>query len=444
MKSLRTVRASALGLLILGFACAPGCAPSESEDPGFTIDENGRLAPRDVSDSAEVEDGKVSLPITAANEEWVAGLAPGNVIAGNWDTRGNIEESLNPRGFLRKVASIKKTGDRIVITTEPAELNELLYGHLHIDSDKGGLPIFPDAPKVAPAANLKSANLRLLEGGSGSNGNSGVKGSVGHKGKTEVDFRDGVFNFNSHFEADYELKKWAGIPTGVKSAYSKFNTSATVGFSIDVKVEEKFTDEWALPLDQFKMRAPIGASGLTVEIGPSIKCGGSAQGKFKATAKVELKGELTAGFNYKDGNTSLIKDPTTFTPTFTIQSSEGGYTADLKCSMKLDVTIYALDMLGIGFALGPYGKIGSKSCTAAATDGGEAKPGVSFFAEEGIEFSVKLKAKTPIIPISTIEHTLWDTVIKPRGGETPRADSKCCLPGTDGALVVCRTPLGSN
>ena len=88
-------------------------------------------ADQHFSDTVTAEDGKLTVPVGAAdpagtNEALIAKLRVGTVLAGNRDTASSVlAESKNPYGFLRRVIEIQRGADAVVLHTQQAYLDEL-------------------------------------------------------------------------------------------------------------------------------------------------------------------------------------------------------------------------------------------------------------------------------------------------------------------------------
>ncbi|WP_394828014.1 hypothetical protein [Pendulispora albinea] len=424
-----------MAALIAGFSLTGGCSSAEEPQQGWTLNENARLAPRAVSDVADVEENAIVLARTKENEDWAKELSPGNTIAGNYDTRAraNLAKSKNRRGFLRKVVSVEM-GDDIVITTEPAQLYDLIQGRVHMD-DKAGLPIFPDAPR-APAT--QAQNMRLL-------GTSG--GKTGPKNPTvgKLEFKDikvdtdGDFQINPHFEADFEVQKEWIIPTGVKG-HALFEAEAIASASIAVSGTMSETPTQSIDLIDWP-DIPIGETGLVLEVKPQLYCDYfKGAGKFNVKATGTLTGKLKAGFDFDGTNAKPIAEMG-LKPEFSLSADKFAPSGiSVSCGIKVDATLWALGSVGISLAMGPKITITANNCTTAPTSNnqGNTGEGVELSLEPGLYVTGKLKAKTPIVAVAKIEATLFEDKV----GSFGKAQSGCCTFGS-GIQLVCSgtTPL---
>ena len=432
---LRRLRVPAIASLIVGCSLTNGCSSHDDEEQGWTLNEDARLAPREVSDAAEVDDNQIVLARTEANEAWAKTLSPGYTIAGNYDTRArdDLAKSKNRHGFLRKVVSVEMN-DGIVITTTPAMLYDLLQGRVHMD-DKVGLPIFPDAPKAA--ATTQSKNLRTLDSSSGKGPKSPTKGTLGIKDvRVET---DGDFEIDTHFDADFEVKREWIVPVGVKG-HAHFDATAIASASIALSGTITGSASGTVNLAAWP-DIPIGESGLSLQVTPQISCDYiKGEGTLGVKATGTLTGKLSTGFDF-DGTTATPIAGMGLKPEFKLEGQAGPVGLNVSCGIKVDATLWALEAVGISLSMGPKVIISAKECTSTSpNNGSQGSPtaGTDFSLESGLYVTGKLKAKTPIIPVVSVEATLFNDEAASFG----KADSGCCT-FSSGIQLVCdgQTPI---
>lgn len=108
----------ALALFIVSFAVACGSAEDAPSDVVYTPDTV--VAEQRLADQVEAQDGRIAFP-WPGNEAVAAKLHVGSIFAGNPSSSGR-----NPSGFLRRVVSVAREGAMVVLTTEEAQLDELI------------------------------------------------------------------------------------------------------------------------------------------------------------------------------------------------------------------------------------------------------------------------------------------------------------------------------
>lgn len=383
----------------------PDDAGAEDEDrEPLVVDENARLAPRGISDSAIVGANSVSFPSTEETRTWAASLEPGRVIAGNRDTTTSFERSKNPLGFLRKVVSVRM-GDPIVIATEPADLTDLMQGDLRFD-DPSMPSIFPDAP----VARILPSSLRPLDDTSTGTGSSnGVSTTLQFDGGLRVSMSNGNFSFGASLKGDYELKKKWFVPTGVKTAFAELTLKPSIRFDIDVDAEGSVKETKGVDLIEANKKEvelpgipmiPVGPIPLTVSIKPVFECSAGMSGKVHVNATASAGAEFVGGFRYQSGEglTTHKTGPSFQPPSVTVNSYEGGGILSASCAVKVSVGVYAFDVLGISAAVGPDSKIEVKLC-------GDSKSGAAASISRSLNFGVSLNAnvKVPFTSVDVVQ-----------------------------------------
>lgn len=81
-------------------------------------------------DEVVIDDATGSLTFPVANNGALLKKQPGDIIVSDRSKAGN-----NPYGFMRKVVSVAKVGDTIVMETEQAYLNEIIVGQFDVFAD---------------------------------------------------------------------------------------------------------------------------------------------------------------------------------------------------------------------------------------------------------------------------------------------------------------------
>ncbi len=390
-------------LLVAGCSIVAGCSAESVEPDGasgprgrapIVLDDNAVLAPDGVSDSAVVEDGKVSLPKTSANEAWVERLHAGTVIAGDRDkASADLASSKNPYGFLRKVVSIS-AGDPIVIVTEPAELPDLLEGDLVFGG--GQQSIFAgandsDVQNVRPLAN----NNRSPSKGSGQ---APIAGELKSDFGPVVRLSDGTFGLDADFDAELQIRKWWKIPTGIEKASAKLtlNPRASVIVEVGAKVTAKNADggslakTWEGPSVAIPLPGPIP---VTLRLRPEVTCSVTAGGEITARGRAHLSGRAAAGFKYQNGEMIALNEAPSLTPGFDFIGVQGKASLSGECSIKAVVSVLAFDAAGLEGKIGPYAKLTAEVCASYGQAG--LNGGFTLSEEHGLKADIEGRLQVP-------------------------------------------------
>lgn len=135
-------RSIVLSLLAVSLASACGGA-SEETTSDVVYTRETVVADQALADQVDARDGRIAFPL-AGNEAVAAKLHEGSIFAGNPSSSAG-----NPAGFLRRVVSVAREGALVVLTTEEAQLDELIesgsFSTASDDLDFGGGDVAPDA-----------------------------------------------------------------------------------------------------------------------------------------------------------------------------------------------------------------------------------------------------------------------------------------------------------
>ena len=372
-------------VLLAGCSVVAGC--STDVDPGpvkgrsrerapIVLDDDAVLAPGRVSDSAIVEEGKISLPKTAANQAWADKLRAGKVIAGDRDKKSaDLADSKNPYGFLRKVVSVRD-GDPIVILTERAELPDLLEGDLVFGA--GASSIFDD---TSDEGGLGTRNIRPLAnndnaGSSKGSGRAPIVGELKSDFGPVVRLSEGTFGLDADFVAEMKVRKWWMIPTGLEKASAKLtlNPRASVIIEVGGKVSAQrpdggsFTKTWEGPSVPIPLGGPIP---LTLRLRPEVTCSVALGGEITARGRAHLSGRAAAGFTYQNNDMQPIYEPPTLTPGFDFIGVQGKASLSGECTIQAVVSLLAFDAAGLEGKIGPYASLTAEVCAAYGQGGAE-------------------------------------------------------------------------
>lgn len=386
------------GCSVVGCSSEPvdsGSPRSEKRAP-IVLDENAVLAPHGVSDSAIVEDGQISLPKTKANQAWAADLRKGMVIAGDRDTKtANLETSKNAYGFLRKVVSVKD-GDPIVISTERAELPDLLEGDLVFGSGQASIFDRDDADDIdtktlRPLANNDNDKSK----GSGS---ASIVGELKAGYGPVVRLSEGTFGLDAEFDAELKIRKWWKIPTGLEKASAKLalNPRASVIIEVGGSVTAETKDGGSLSKTWEGPSVPIPLGGpipLTLRLRPEVTCSVTLGGEITARGRAYLSGHAAAGFTYENGDMTPIYERPTLTPGFDFIGVQGKASLVGECTIQAVVSLLAFDAAGIEGKLGPFASLTAEVCAAYGEGGGNG--GFNVFEEHGLKADIEGRLQVP-------------------------------------------------
>lgn len=156
-------RASLWASALLGFVAVVACGSSSG---GAT---QGVQLADGVTVIASAQAGDVQvlpdrLLLSAVAHPDVVSKTPGSILAGERAPQG-LASGGNPRGFLRKVVSVSKNGEQIVVMTQPATLLDVV----HRGSMQATLQL-PELGTSGPVTQSASPTLHTLGGGGGSGG----------------------------------------------------------------------------------------------------------------------------------------------------------------------------------------------------------------------------------------------------------------------------------
>jgi hypothetical protein len=182
--------------------------------------------PASFSDSVTIEGDKILVPTTPANQATLAKVAVGKMVAGDQNRvyQGEFEGSPNPLGFIVKVVGIENQGDKVVLTTQPGRMRDLIKeGTLRfgadepnifdLDDDGNVIAGTPSALRAQSFGVPHSGQLRTLATGKKSeNVSTSAREQSGSwqyspadadKIKKDAEFKP-ILNF-SNFECSYRL-----------------------------------------------------------------------------------------------------------------------------------------------------------------------------------------------------------------------------------------------
>jgi len=421
--------------MAVGCFTVVGCSSADdSTGPGVkktggqpvVLDKNASRAPREVSDVAIVEQGKVSFPSNSTTKEWVSELKVGTVIAGNRDTVNELSGSKNPYGFLRKVKSIKE-GNPIVIETEQAYLPDLLEGDLHFGDDADS-SIFTDA------GSIKTKGLRTLangNGGSTGSGTASLLGEITNDKSVKVKFSEGSFALDAKFEGDLKIRKWWYIPTGIEHALAKLtlDPKATVDISLLASVElgsENLSKTWEGPSLPIPLGGPIP---VTLRLRPEITCTATVTGEIDITGRAFMTGHTAAGFEY-DGDLKSVSEAPQLSAGYEFKRVTGTATLTGSCTIQAVVSVLAFDAVGIEGKLGPFVSLNAAVCGSVGTGG--ATGGFTLYEQHGLQADIDGRLQVPGLGTPSYNHNVFSfNPVESDPHYFVGNDKTCTAPGID-------------
>lgn len=425
-----TKRSLVPSLLVLA-ACSTSVACSTASDPapfddGSSVDFSTPKAiavrpdavktSQHFADSAIVEDGKVSLADDAENRAILDRLVPGTVFAGNRDSKtADLAQSKNAYGFLRKVVSVAKEGDRVVVTTEPAYLDQFLEeGDLVWSATSPTPSIFEDGASLG----TQGLHVQGPGGTSSGSGSVGTDTTLEDTSQSNVKFRPVVkvsnakVSLGSKFEGELKLRKALGIPYGVKRASAKLDLDPVIGADIEygVKVLTAQSAQGGSLYKSFESPSvPIPIGGpipLTIRLRAEINCNVTVTGEVSATSRVGVRGHASAGFRY-DGGTDI--DVMSDEPTLTVEHQFVGVRAKAgvtgECAVQAVVSLLAFDAAGIEVKVGPYGAVTGEVCATYSNQ--TAQAGFALYEQHGLRVNAGARLQVPGLGFPSIDKGLF-------------------------------------
>lgn len=329
------VRRCLLSLSVLA-VLASGCSDSESSSPPADIPpvvaDNAFVVSASQSDAVAVETDQLVFP--AAGNEDLLDRKAGDVIVGR---RSTTADSKNPYGFLRKVKTIAKAGDTIVVTTEAASLSEA---------------IVQGKTATVVTQNVSPQGMGGLLGGEVSlSGKVLDSPTFGVKAKVS----QGHLKFTPKFDIGMQfgfmsVKEFHAIATGT------LDVALALEVSSSMAVSEKFVDltvfeapPYVLP-PQFIGPIPIEE---TVRFSVKLTCDLTDKAQFSIEAGASATSTTSIGARYQNKDWSKVA-----TQSFSWQpigpNLEGKVSGRVRCILKPELALMFYDVAGPFINVGPY------------------------------------------------------------------------------------------
>lgn len=388
-------------------------------------------------DSAMVSEDRVVFAATG-NEALLA-LVPGDVLVSD---RARHAAPSNPMGFGRRVRSVTREGDRIVIMTDQAAITDIVdHGKLEIVANGADLrPIEeyePDGPGGARPQAAYAASYGdtlpfplppsvIIEGQTGlidlafdGSPNTFTK-ALGFK----IEVKGGNIDFTPRLALTWDVER-VGDPstlrmfdialTGDLSARTEL--AATVSLESTVGLEPAIMKNLSARITQGLMRAgQQGKSGevtlfekalgftttatappvvVTFDFAVKARCELSVKGEISAQGTVGLDGHVGASAHWETSWTKASEF--SMKPFVSPLNVTYGGAIELKCSVAPEIKALVYGVLGPSISVGPYAKIaGTYKETCDATDP-RPKPEAELGYEVGVEASAAMSAQVPVI-----------------------------------------------
>lgn len=418
---LRTPAALALASLFFGACSAengdppPFATGSEFDEPRpLELRPDAVKADQHFSDTATVEDGKVTVPVGAAdptgsNEAVLAKLKVGSVLAGNRDTASAVlASSKNAYGFLRRVLEIERRADEVVLHTQQAYLDELFSeGDLVWDAEHPRGSIFDETGGGLIKQSLKP----LANNGAGSNSGSGqvaanaeIEDTASDKSvkfRPKVSLSNARVGMDAKFTGELKIRKVIGIPLGVKRASARLDLDPVVSADLTYGVKVQSTSsalggalhgKWESPSLPIPIGGPIP---LTVRLRAEVTCSVMAAGTITATSRVSLRGHTAAGFKYDGGfDIDPIYEPPTLEAAHDFLGVTGKASLIGECAVQGVVSLLAFDAVGLEGAVGPFAALHADACVTGSAASG-VSGGFTLWEQHGLRVDVDGRLQVP-------------------------------------------------
>ncbi len=479
MTSRRIGVSTTLVLALTGLlaACASSSGPDPlatgggaGSDPDFATPKPVALRAEAVkasahfADSAVVEDGKVTVPADAENQKILDRLAPGAILAGNRDSRSaDLATSKNPYGFLRKVLSVSRAGDKAVVLTEQAYLNQLIdEGDLVWDGSPRA-SIFEDGELVTK----QNVGLRGPSGASSGSGQTTANATLEDASAQNVKFRPVVKISNTRigvdttFAGELKFRKALGIPYGVQRANARLDLDPVIAADLEygarvMSAQSQAGGSLYKSYESPSVPIPIGGPiPLTVRLRAEINCSLTIQGEVTATSRLSLRGHTAAGFRYEGGTDlqTIYEEPRLqATHDFLGVSGKAGIIGE--CAVQAVVSLLAFDAVGLEGKVGPFGAITGEVCATYSDQG--VSGGFALYEQHGLRVNATGRLQVPGLAYPSVNKDLFGfkplksdpryfvgsaetCKLKSKDSCTDKPDGLYCSELAAGSSYLCRT-----
>ncbi|MFT3774569.1 MAG: hypothetical protein QM820_55130 [Minicystis sp.] len=363
---------------------------------GGTLADGVTVVSQSAVDAVSVEPSRLVFPVDGFAD--LLQKKSGDILAGD----RSETNSKNPKGFLRKVKSVTKTAEGIVVTTAPAVITDAVQdGSFQVTLQTPALaPQGPKAhksaaPGLGPQGNgdpiklLDFAGITILD----------EKGTVDVGDGQSFDFHasakttKGNITFTPSWDigADigfFKVKEFHAIATGDLSAEveidAELDTSTTLdGDALAKLIAEKVakstsTTLWDYPIQLGKAHIGPLPIPISAEFKTTLECDFAYGGKVEVVVGAHGEAKITAGLRYEGGDVTPVFDHSegfgVTGPAWTV-----GGAVKLRCDVKPRFDIQFYDIASAEIWADAYASVyGAAECGAGKLTGkveGEAYAG---------------------------------------------------------------------
>jgi hypothetical protein len=340
---------SAILVLTLG-----ACSSARSDDASGASED--LLTTDDgFAEDVTVKEGRLELPLKG--HEAVLNYEQGKILVGG--PNSDIDSAKNPRGFLRRLESVHREGDTIVIETSHAALTDIFKGEVNL-SNTTTLQSRANANGVAPQADWSGTYPQRINIPQTSLFNKHLtSGPINWD--IDVGVNSGYLDFVPTISTSIDLSG-ASLKSVKLVANGKVEADVSLGLKVsasnptsgesDTQTFEKVL--YTAPRIRWSQLVGFVPVWESLEARLLIRCGVRVRATVQAGVGFHATSTLTAGGEYKSGEgfSGILEGPTfDFTPRW-----DAGVGGDVyaKCSLLPQVTLYAYDAAGPSLTVGPY------------------------------------------------------------------------------------------
>lgn len=423
----------ALAFTVASFALLQACS-SEPEDDGrpktaedrfntrepVTYNDNSVNADRHFSDTVDATQANKLIVPTSGNDAVLSKIEVGSILAGDRNSKDDINTSKNPFGFLRKVVEIEKDGPNTVIVTQAATLDEWIKNGDIYYSDPTSL--FTSSAKKG-GVETRTLKIQADEGGGSGSGSGALNGDFegeevgepGYKIRPKISFSNGSLQLNTNYDGYFRIRSTWGFPTGVKmksllTVDPYVGTDITVGVKAigsesglhvgvtpGITIAEKTVD---FPGVVIPIAAPIP---ITVRFHPRIKCSLSGNGEATVTVRAELRAHAAVGFEADAGfggiDSKDLSESPTLSPTFQFKGGQIKATIGAECEIVAVPEVLAFDAVGLSGEVGPYVGLDLTACVNGNVQTQTVDGGFTLAEQHGLQLQFSARAQIPVVGI---------------------------------------------
>lgn len=353
MKSTVRLACASFGLTVLA-ACSGGAA-----EEGDDVEVSSDLLTADVGFSDDVIVAEDHLELPLAGHEDVLAYAPGKILAGGPSSR--LDSETNPHGFLRRVEAVRRDGDRIVIATSRAALEDVFKGRVTIESEPTTLAEEPEVSGgLAPQARWQGQISRRVDIPRTPLFTKELStGPV--RWDVEIGVSQGYVDFNPSITTKIEL---GGGSLEELKVVAVGNVHADVGVYVNVDASNPTDAESGLqtfektlytsPRVRFSQLVGVVPVWESLEARLVVRCGVRVRGSVRGELRFDADAWITAGGEYRKGRgiDGILEGPTfDMTPRWSASVAGNVYA---KCALQPEISLYVYDLAGPTLSVGPY------------------------------------------------------------------------------------------